>query len=81
MVPRYRAKRERNRTDDRDGKRRDAARKAWSEGNRKLAFDCYGKALDVTFEMAKRVIDAIEEGLGRVLVAPFEADSAVGVFM
>jgi len=55
---------------------KDMARKAWSEGNRKLAFDCYAKAIDVTFEMAKRVIDAIErEGLGRVLVAPFEADA------
>ena len=69
------AREEQNRRQRREAAK-DAARKAWSEGNRKLAFDCYGKALDVTFEMAKRVIDAIErEGLGRVLVAPFEADA------
>ena len=69
------AREERQRRQRREAAK-DMARKAWSEGNRKLAFDCYGKALDVTFEMAKRVMDAIErEGLGRVLVAPFEADA------
>ena len=69
------AREERQRRQRREAAK-DMAGKAWSEGNRKLAFDCYGKALDVTFEMAKRVMDAIErEGLGRVLVAPFEADA------
>jgi len=52
------------------------ARKMWNEGNRKAAFDQYAKAVDVTFEMAKRCLDAIRKhGLGEVLVAPFEADA------
>ena len=42
------AREEQNRRQRREAAK-DAARKAWSEGNRKLAFDCYGKALDVTF--------------------------------
>ncbi|KAJ2779389.1 Rad2 nuclease [Coemansia interrupta] len=49
--------------------------KLWNKGSKKQAFEQFTRSLEVTPEMAKEAIKALEEEGFKYIVAPFEADA------
>ncbi|KAJ1735040.1 hypothetical protein LPJ61_000760 [Coemansia biformis] len=55
--------------------KREKAIKLWNQSKRKAAFEMFQRCLEATPQMARAVIDCLQEEGFRYLVAPYEADA------